>query len=481
MDLTRGRTRTGAIRKANTPSARARAGKTHAALEAMRAAPSGLYCGPLRLLACEVRVGTCAWRRADTEQQRCRYVVMLASLKFLPYSVASHSIGMVLKCSRHSRLCHHAQVADRLAAEGLPCRLVTGQEVRTAVPPEAPPPPPPGATAGAAGASSYSSSSSSSFSSSSAASGASSSAPGTSGRGAGPKYVDDEEAGAAFGAAGGLASGPRPGHRAAPTSGDARADSGPAAAAAASEPAAVRHTACTVEMADVEGGGVDVAVLDEIQMLGDGLRGWAWTRALLGLAAREVRPAGRVCVKEHKENITRITPCVFVSVCLCFCSSFPKKPSGACGVCGGRGSGHGSEGEGSEVCVTGMRRHARLSGWPGAGRVRVGWFWDDQRSGGAHGDCPSAQTRYRRAVPPLAASTHRFMWLATPQCCRCCGRSWQSAAMSWRCGGGGVVLAVAVWVWGEWVGAPWRAGRFPISNQASNRQQGAGLWRGYTR
>ncbi|GLI70256.1 hypothetical protein VaNZ11_015103, partial [Volvox africanus] len=52
-------------------------GKTHAALQALKAAPSGLYCSPLRLLACEV--------------------------------------------------------ADRLAAEGLPCNLVTGQEVRRAL------------------------------------------------------------------------------------------------------------------------------------------------------------------------------------------------------------------------------------------------------------------------------------------------------------------------------------------------------------
>ncbi|GIM09322.1 hypothetical protein Vretimale_13239 [Volvox reticuliferus] len=153
-------------------------GKTHAALQALKAAPSGMYCGPLRLLACEV--------------------------------------------------------ADRLAAEGLPCNLVTGQEVRRAV-----------------------------------------------------------------------------GARGAPA----------------------RHTACTIEMAEVttrlpatgtaavdrdcsgrrtsgggggddEGGGdgsgdggggvarFDVVVLDEIQMLGDRLRGWAWTRALLGLAAREVHVAG---------------------------------------------------------------------------------------------------------------------------------------------------------------------------------------------
>lgn len=50
------------------------AGKTHAALEALAAAPSGVYCGPLRLLACEV--------------------------------------------------------SDRLNARGVACSLVTGQEVK---------------------------------------------------------------------------------------------------------------------------------------------------------------------------------------------------------------------------------------------------------------------------------------------------------------------------------------------------------------
>ena len=49
-------------------------GKTYNALKALRASQSGVYCGPLRLLACEV--------------------------------------------------------SERLSAAGLPCRLVTGQEVR---------------------------------------------------------------------------------------------------------------------------------------------------------------------------------------------------------------------------------------------------------------------------------------------------------------------------------------------------------------
>lgn len=37
---------------------------------------------------------------------------------------------------------------------------------------------------------------------------------------------------------------------------------------------------------------VDVAVVDEIQMIRDPSRGWAWTRALLGLNAKEVHVCG---------------------------------------------------------------------------------------------------------------------------------------------------------------------------------------------
>jgi ATP-dependent RNA helicase SUPV3L1/SUV3 len=48
-----------------------------------------------------------------------------------------------------------------------------------------------------------------------------------------------------------------------------------------------RHTACTVEMVDMSRR-VDVAVLDEIQMIGDESRGWAWTRALVGAPANEL-------------------------------------------------------------------------------------------------------------------------------------------------------------------------------------------------
>ena len=40
-----------------------------------------------------------------------------------------------------------------------------------------------------------------------------------------------------------------------------------------------QHTACTIEMVSTTQQ-VDVAVIDEIQMIGDPYRGWAWTRAL---------------------------------------------------------------------------------------------------------------------------------------------------------------------------------------------------------
>ena len=48
---------------------------------------------------------------------------------------------------------------------------------------------------------------------------------------------------------------------------------------------------CTVEMVPLNTN-VDVAVIDEIQMIGHKERGWAWTQALLGLKAKEVHLCG---------------------------------------------------------------------------------------------------------------------------------------------------------------------------------------------
>ncbi len=39
---------------------------------------------------------------------------------------------------------------------------------------------------------------------------------------------------------------------------------------------------------------IQVAVIDEIQMVKDYQRGWAWTRALLGVPAEEVHVCGEV-------------------------------------------------------------------------------------------------------------------------------------------------------------------------------------------
>ncbi|CAJ0746538.1 12596_t:CDS:2, partial [Entrophospora sp. SA101] len=50
-------------------------------------------------------------------------------------------------------------------------------------------------------------------------------------------------------------------------------------------------TSSTVEMANLNRQ-LDVAVIDEIQMISDPFRGWAWTQALLGLKAKEIHICG---------------------------------------------------------------------------------------------------------------------------------------------------------------------------------------------
>ena len=50
-------------------------------------------------------------------------------------------------------------------------------------------------------------------------------------------------------------------------------------------------TSCTVEMVPLSEK-FDVAVIDEIQMLGSSDRGWAWTQALLGIRAKELHLCG---------------------------------------------------------------------------------------------------------------------------------------------------------------------------------------------
>lgn len=59
---------------------------------------------------------------------------------------------------------------------------------------------------------------------------------------------------------------------------------------------------CTVEMTPVNIP-VDVAVIDEIQMIGDNERGWAWTQAFLGIQAKEVHLCGEERVVELIQSL----------------------------------------------------------------------------------------------------------------------------------------------------------------------------------
>ncbi|KAK4519679.1 uncharacterized protein ATC70_009918 [Mucor velutinosus] len=79
-------------------------------------------------------------------------------------------------------------------------------------------------------------------------------------------------------------------------------------------------TSSTVEMASLNKT-MDVAVIDEIQMIADPDRGWAWTQALLGLKAKEIHLCGeasavplvkKICETLDEEvvvnNYDRLTP-----------------------------------------------------------------------------------------------------------------------------------------------------------------------------
>lgn len=70
------------------------------------------------------------------------------------------------------------------------------------------------------------------------------------------------------------------------------------------EPA--NHMACTVEMANLDKN-YDIAVIDEIQMIKDAQRGWAWTRAFLGLRAKEIHLCGDPSVIDLLSDLCFIT------------------------------------------------------------------------------------------------------------------------------------------------------------------------------
>ncbi|KAJ3118379.1 RNA helicase [Phlyctochytrium bullatum] len=68
----------------------------------------------------------------------------------------------------------------------------------------------------------------------------------------------------------------------------------------------VEKWAATVEMVPL-GKQLDVAVIDEIQMIADEQRGWAWTQALLGLQAKEVHLCGEATAVELVRRILETT------------------------------------------------------------------------------------------------------------------------------------------------------------------------------
>ncbi|XP_059649485.1 DExH-box ATP-dependent RNA helicase DExH16, mitochondrial isoform X1 [Cornus florida] len=67
-----------------------------------------------------------------------------------------------------------------------------------------------------------------------------------------------------------------------------------------------KHKAVTVEMADVTSD-YDCAVIDEIQMLGCGTRGFSFTRALLGIPANELHLCGDAAAVPLIQEILKVT------------------------------------------------------------------------------------------------------------------------------------------------------------------------------
>lgn len=65
-----------------------------------------------------------------------------------------------------------------------------------------------------------------------------------------------------------------------------------------------RHVAATIE-AGWSAQAVDVAVIDEVQLLGDPDRGWAWTQALVGTPAREVWGVGSLAAEPALHELAR--------------------------------------------------------------------------------------------------------------------------------------------------------------------------------
>lgn len=102
------------------------------------------------------------------------------------------------------------------------------------------------------------------------------------------------------------------------------------------------HVACTVEMTNTSKH-YEVAIIDEIQMLRDQARGWAWTRALHGICADEVHVCGEGSALDivqamaelcgdtfEMRGYSRLTKLTLLDQALC---SLHKVQPGDCIVC----------------------------------------------------------------------------------------------------------------------------------------------------
>ncbi|KAL3268936.1 hypothetical protein HHI36_008023 [Cryptolaemus montrouzieri] len=124
------------------------------------------------------------------------------------------------------------------------------------------------------------------------------------------------------------------------------------------------HVSCTVEMTSVNTP-YEVAVIDEIQMIKDPGRGWAWTRALLGIKAEEIHICGeagtadllrQLCLTTGEDveirNYKRLTELKIEEKAL---GSLDKAEPGDCIVCFSKNDiysvSRGIEASGKEVAV----------------------------------------------------------------------------------------------------------------------------------
>lgn len=62
------------------------------------------------------------------------------------------------------------------------------------------------------------------------------------------------------------------------------------------------HVSSTVELVSVTKE-FDVAVIDEIQMIGDAQRGHSWTRAIMGILANEIHVCGGLEARDRVQQI----------------------------------------------------------------------------------------------------------------------------------------------------------------------------------